>query len=99
MEARNENANNQDEIRDERGYVTAILLAILCRRDGADVELCIRFWQQLAQQAVIVGNSRFARRTLSGQSLCSAALSHVAYSVFLLWRGKSCTYSNTTAWK
>jgi L-rhamnose-H+ transport protein len=82
--------NDRDEIRDERGYVTAILLAILCGVMAPMLNFAFAFGQQLAQQAVLVGNSPVrAAYAVWPIALLGGFVPNVAYSVFLLWRGKS----------
>jgi L-rhamnose-H+ transport protein len=79
-----------DEIRDERGYVTAILLAILCGVMAPMLNFAFAFGQQLAQQAVLFGNSPVrAAYAVWPIALLGGFVPNVAYSVFLLWRGKS----------
>jgi L-rhamnose-H+ transport protein len=82
--------NDQDEIRDERGYVTAILLAILCGVMAPMLNFAFAFGQQLAQQAVLAGNSPVrAAYAVWPIALLGGFVPNAAYSVFLLWRGKS----------
>jgi L-rhamnose-H+ transport protein len=82
--------NDQDEIRDERGYVIAILLAILCGVMAPMLNFAFAFGQQLAQQAVLVGNSPVhAAYAVWPIALLGGFVPNVAYSVFLLWHGKS----------
>jgi L-rhamnose-H+ transport protein len=79
-----------DEIRDERGYVTAILLAILCGVMAPMLNFAFAFGQQLAQQAVLFGNSPVhAAYAVWPIALLGGFFPNVVYSVFLLWRGKS----------
>jgi L-rhamnose-H+ transport protein len=75
---------------DERGYVTAILLAILCGVMAPMLNFAFAFGQQLAQQAVLVGNTPVrAAYAVWPIALLGGFVPNVAYSVFLLWRGKS----------
>ncbi|HTF70987.1 MAG TPA: L-rhamnose/proton symporter RhaT [Edaphobacter sp.] len=79
-----------DEIRDERGYVTAILLAILCGVMAPMLNFAFAFGQQLAQQAVLFGNSPVrAAYAVWPIALLGGFVPNVVYSVYLLWRGKS----------
>jgi L-rhamnose-H+ transport protein len=79
-----------DEIRDERGYGIAILLAILCGLMASMLNFAFAFGQQLAQQAVLVGNSPVhAAYAVWPIALLGGFVPNVVYSVFLLWRGKS----------
>jgi L-rhamnose-H+ transport protein len=79
-----------DEIRDERGYAAAILLAILCGIMAPMLNFAFAFGQQLAQQAVAVGNSPIrAAYAVWPIALLGGFVPNVAYSVFLLWRGRS----------
>jgi L-rhamnose-H+ transport protein len=82
--------SDRDEIRDERGYVTAILLAILCGVMAPMLNFAFAFGQQLAQQAVRVGNSPVhAAYAVWPIALLGGFVPNVTYSVFLLWRGKN----------
>jgi L-rhamnose-H+ transport protein len=82
--------NERDEIRDERGYAAAILLAILCGIMAPMLNFSFAFGQQLAQQAVVVGNSPVrAAYAVWPIALLGGFVPNVAYSVFLLWRGRS----------
>lgn len=82
--------NEDDEIRDERGYVTAVLLAILCGVMAPMLNFAFAFGQQLAQQAVLVGNSPVrAAYAVWPIALLGGFVPNVTYSIFLLWREKS----------
>jgi L-rhamnose-H+ transport protein len=82
--------SDRDEIRDERSYVTAILLAILCGIMAPMLNFAFAFGQQLAQQAVLVGNTPVhAAYAVWPIALLGGFVPIVAYSVFLLWRGRS----------
>jgi L-rhamnose-H+ transport protein len=79
-----------DEIRDERGYVTAILLAILCGVMAPMLNFAFAFGQQLAQQAMLVGNTPVrAAYAVWPVALLGGFVPNIAYSAFLLWRGRS----------
>jgi L-rhamnose-H+ transport protein len=79
--------SDRDEIRDERGYVTAILLAILCGIMAPMLNFAFVFGQQLAQQAVLFGNSPVRQAyAVWPVALLGGFVPNVAYSVFLLWR-------------
>jgi L-rhamnose-H+ transport protein len=79
-----------DEIRDERSYVTAVLLAILCGVMAPMLNFAFAFGQQLAQQAVLVGNSPVrAAYAVWPIALLGGFVPNVVYSAFLLRRGKS----------
>ena len=80
----------RDEIRDERGYVTAVLLAVLCGVMAPMLNFAFAFGQQLAQQAVSLGNSPVrAAYAVWPIALLGGFVPNVAYSIFLLWRGRS----------
>lgn len=80
----------RDEIRDERGYVMAVLLAVLCGIMAPMLNFAFAFGQQLAQQAVSLGNSPVrAAYAVWPIALLGGFVPNVAYSVFLLWRGRS----------
>jgi len=58
------------------------------------------FGQQLAQQAVIVGNSPVRPAyAVWPVALLGGFIPNVAYSVFSCGEARAGTYSNTTAWK
>jgi L-rhamnose-H+ transport protein len=79
--------SDRDEIRDERGYVTAILLAILCGIMAPMLNFAFVFGQQLAQQAILFGNSPVRQAyAVWPIALLGGFVPNVAYSVFLLWR-------------
>lgn len=79
--------SDRDEIRDERGYVTAILLAILCGIMAPMLNFAFVFGQQLAQQATLFGNSPVRQAyAVWPIALLGGFVPNVAYSVFLLWR-------------
>jgi L-rhamnose-H+ transport protein len=81
---------DSDEIRDERGYGIAILLAILCGLMAPMLNFAFAFGQGLALQAVLVGNSPVhAAYAVWPIALLGGFVPNAAYSVFLLWRGKS----------
>jgi L-rhamnose-H+ transport protein len=82
--------SDSDEIRDERGYGIAILLAILCGLMAPMLNFAFAFGQQLAQQAILVGNSPVhAAYAVWPIGLLGGFVPNAAYSVFLLWRAKS----------
>jgi L-rhamnose-H+ transport protein len=82
--------SEHDEIRDERGYATAILLAILCGVTAPMLNFAFAFGQQLAQQAMLVGNTPIrAAYAVWPIALLGGFVPNAAYSVFLLWRGRS----------
>jgi L-rhamnose-H+ transport protein len=82
--------SERDEIRDERGYAIAILLAVLCGLMAPMLNFAFAFGQQLARQAVLVGNSQVhAAYAVWPIALLGGFVPNVAYSVFLLWRGRS----------
>lgn len=82
--------SEHDEISDERGYVTAILLAILCGVMAPMLNFAFAFGQQLAQQAMLVGNTPVrAAYAVWPIALLGGLVPNVAYSVFLLYRSRS----------
>jgi L-rhamnose-H+ transport protein len=82
--------SKHDEISDERGYVTAILLAILCGVMAPMLNFAFAFGQQLAQQAMLVGNTPVrAAYAVWPIALLGGFVPNVAYSIFMLWRDES----------
>ncbi|MFL6427363.1 MAG: L-rhamnose/proton symporter RhaT [Acidobacteriaceae bacterium] len=85
-----EEHSEHDETGDESGYVTAILLAILCGVMAPMLNFAFAFGQQLAQQAMVVGNTPVhAAYAVWPIALLGGFAPNVAYSIFLLWRGRS----------
>jgi L-rhamnose-H+ transport protein len=82
--------SDRDEVRDERGYVAAILLAIVCGIMAPMLNFAFAFGQQLAQQAISVGNSPVrAAYAVWPIALLGGFVPNIAYSIFLLWRSSS----------
>ncbi|HEY3990117.1 MAG TPA: L-rhamnose/proton symporter RhaT [Acidobacteriaceae bacterium] len=81
---------DRGELREGSGYATAILLAILCGIMAPMLNFAFAFGQRLAQQAVFAGNTPVrAAYAVWPIALLGGFVPNAAYSVFLLWRGKT----------
>ena len=83
-------SNVSSQIIPKSGYITAILLAILCGLMAPMLNFSFAFGQDIARQAVALGNSEIhAAYAVWPIGLAGGCFSNLAYSLYLLRKNRS----------
>ena len=93
-----ERAEHKDaQLRPASGYATAVLLAVVCGIMAPMLNFSFAFGQDIAQQAVRLGNSELrAAYAVWPVGLSGGFLPNIAYSIYRLQRNRSWSFFSST---